>query len=164
VARPSLSAHPRPAGDLHSARDIITADHANEFVEHADYVPNQFHIPLLIIGPGVKAGIDERTGSQVDLIPTLIDLCGWSVTYSGLGRSLLDNTRMEDRAAFTVRGDVMDWISKGEWVSHNLGKRVGSSPALPDARATEMQEKLFATYQTTIKSQLNNRFLPNAVR
>lgn len=140
---------------------VITADHANEFVEKSEYVPNQFHIPLLIVGPGVKAGIDERTGSQVDIIPTLIDLCGWSTPYAGLGRSLMDDTRKEDRAAFTVRGDVMDWISKGDWVSHNLDKRIGSSPALPAERAAQMEQHLLSTYQTTIQLQLNNRFLPS---
>lgn len=140
---------------------VITADHANEFVEKSEYVPNQFHIPLLIIGPGVKAGVDERTGSQVDIIPTLIDLCGWSVHYAGLGRSLMDDTRNADRAAFTVRGDVMDWITHDGWVSHNLDKRIGDSPALSERRAAQMEERLLATYQTTIQSQINNRFLPS---
>jgi len=143
---------------------IITADHANEFVERSEHVPNQFHIPLLIVGPGVKTDIDERTGSQVDIIPTLIDLCGWSTSYAGLGRSLMDDTRKEERAAFTVRGDVMDWISNDEWVSHNLDKRFGSSSSLTEERTDEMERRLLATYQTTIQLQLNNRFLPNDAR
>jgi phosphoglycerol transferase MdoB-like AlkP superfamily enzyme len=143
---------------------VITADHANEFVEQSEYVPNQFHIPLLIVGPGIKAGIDERTGSQVDIIPTLIDLCGWSTPYAGLGRSLMDDTRIEERAAFTVRGDVMDWISNDEWVSHNLNKHVGSSPMLSSERSAEMEKRLLSTYQTTIQLQLTNHFLPNNVR
>jgi len=140
---------------------VITADHANEFVEHSELVPNQFHIPLLIVGPSVKAGIDERTGSQVDIIPTLSDLCGWSTSYAGMGRSLMDDTRKEERGAFTVRGDVMNWITKDEWVSHNMDKRVGSSPALSAERATQMELDLLATYQTVMHLQLNNRFLPN---
>jgi phosphoglycerol transferase MdoB-like AlkP superfamily enzyme len=143
---------------------VITADHANEFVEKSEYVPNQFHIPLLIVGPGIKAGIDERTGSQVDIIPTLIDLCGWSTPYAGLGRSLMESTSIEERAAFTVRGDVMDWISNDEWVSHNLNKRVDSSPMLSSERSAEMEKKLLSTYQTTIQLQLTNHFLPNNVR
>lgn len=143
---------------------VITADHANEFVEQSEHVPNQFHIPLLIVGPGVKTGIDPRIGSQADIIPTLIDLCGWSVSYAGLGRSLLDDTRMEDRAAFTVRGDVMDWITHDGWVSHNLDKRVGSAPSLSEARAAQLEQRLLATYQTTIQAQINNSFLPSGRR
>lgn len=143
---------------------VITADHANEFVEKSEHVPNQFHIPLLIVGPGVKAGVDERIGSQADIIPTLIDLGGWSATYAGLGRSLMDDTRNPDRAAFTVRGDVMDWITREAWVSHNLDKRIGSSPALSAERAAQMEQRLLSTYQTTIQLQLNNRFLPTDAR
>ncbi len=139
---------------------VITADHANEFVEKTEHVPNQFHIPLLIVGPGVKTGIDERTGSQVDIIPTLIDLCGWSVTYAGLGRSLVDDTRNADRAAFTVRGDVMDWITREGWVSHNLDKRIGTSPALAPETANTLELKLLASYQMLMQLQLNNRFMP----
>ncbi|MDH2915657.1 MAG: sulfatase-like hydrolase/transferase [Gallionella sp.] len=140
---------------------VITADHANEFVEQPEHVPNQFHIPLLIVGPGVKAGIDQRVGSQVDIVPTLIDLCGWSTPYAGLGRSLTDDTRMEDRAAFTVRGDVMDWITQDGWVSHNLDKRIGSSPALSAERASQLEQRLLSTYQTTIQLQLGNHFVPS---
>ncbi|MEQ1914322.1 MAG: LTA synthase family protein, partial [Sideroxydans sp.] len=139
---------------------VITADHANEFVEKSEHVPNQFHIPLLIVGPGVKAGIDERVGSQADIIPTLIDLGGWSVTYAGLGRSLMDDTRNADRAAFTVRGDVMDWITREGWVSHNLDKRIGTSPALAPETANTLELKLLASYQMLMQLQLNNRFMP----
>lgn len=139
---------------------VITADHANEFVEQSEIVPNQFHIPLVVFGPGVKPGIDDRPGSQVDIIPTIIDLARWKAPYAGLGRSLLDNTRMEDRAAFTVRGDVIDWITKGAWVSHNLDRRIGQSKNLSDLQSEKLEKRLLATYQTTIDLQLKNRFLP----
>ena len=73
----------------------------------------------------------------------------------------MDDTRNADRAAFTVRGDVMDWITHDGWVSHNLDKRIGDSPALSERRAAQMEERLLATYQTTIQSQINNLFLPS---
>lgn len=139
---------------------IITADHANEFVEQPEFVPNQFHIPLLIVGPGIKPGLDDRPGSQVDIIPTIVDLARWKTPYAALGRSLIDNTRIGDRAAFTVRGNVIDWISKSGWVSHNLDRSVGKSNRMTQAEVDLYEKRLLATYQTTIDLQLQNRFLP----
>ena len=150
----------KQAGYFDDTIFVITADHANEFVEHTEYAPNQFHIPLLLIGPGVKPGIDQRIGSQVDIMPTLIDLCGWSVPYAGMGRSLMDDSRIDERASLSVRGSVLDWINDQGWVSHNLERSVGSAPHLPPELAAKMEQQLLGTYQTLIQLQLNNHFLP----
>ena len=139
---------------------VITADHANEFVEHVEYTPNLFHIPLLIVGPGIKSGIDERLGSQFDMLPTIIDAGGWASPYAGLGRSLLDETRKDARASLSVRGDVLDWITPQGWVSHDLTRRVGASSGLLPQVIEVMEQNLLATYQTTSQIQSNNRILP----
>lgn len=139
---------------------VITADHADEFVEHVEYVPNLFHVPLLIVGPGISSGIDDRVGSQFDILPTLIDAGGWVTAYAGLGRSLLDDTRKEARAALSVRGDVLDWITPRGWVSHDLTRRVGNSTGLKPNEADSLEQNLLATYQTTSQLQVGNRILP----
>jgi phosphoglycerol transferase MdoB-like AlkP superfamily enzyme len=139
---------------------VITADHVDEFVENANEIPNQFHIPLLIFGPGIKPGIDKRVGSQFDIVPTLIDLCGWAVPYAGMGRSLMDESRIDDRASLSVRGEVIDWITNQGWVSHNLERRVGASTHISADRADSLEEKLLGTYQTVIEMQISNHFLP----
>jgi len=148
------------AGYFDNTIFIITADHVDEFVENSKFVPNQFHIPLLIFGPGIKPGIDKRVGSQFDILPTLIDLCGWNTTYAGMGRSLLDDTRGDERASLSIRGDVLDWIATQGWVSHNLETRVGLSNGITDESAAEMEQHLLAAYQTAIQMQLSNHFLP----
>lgn len=150
----------KKAGYYDNTVFVITADHANEFVEHVEHVPNLFHVPLLILGPGIKAGIDERTGSQFDILPTLIDLGGWSTAYAGLGRSLLDDAHNETRASLSVRGDVLDWITPRGWVSHDLTRRVGSSAGVAPDEIDSMEQQLLGTYQTTSQSQVNNRILP----
>lgn len=139
---------------------VITADHANEFVEHIEYVPNLFHVPLLIVGPGIRSGIDDRVGSQFDILPTLIDAGGWASAYAGLGRSLLDDTRKEARASLSVRGDVLDWITPRGWVSHDLTRRVGNSAGLKPNEVEGMEQNLLAIYQTTSQLQVGNRILP----
>jgi len=139
---------------------VLTADHANEFVEHAEETPNLFHIPLLLVGPGIKPGVDERLGSQFDIVPTLIELAGWQTAYAGLGRSLLDATRPQDRASLSVRGDVLDWIFPQGWVSHDLNKSLGAAPNLSTEQQAQMQQRLLAVYQVTSQVQSNNHILP----
>lgn len=150
----------KKAGYYDNTLFIITADHANEFVEQVEQVPNLFHIPLLLAGPGITRGTDSRFGSQYDILPTLIDAASWTSPYAGLGRSLLDESHNENRAALSVRGDVLDWITPRGWVSHDLTRRVGSSPALDADSAERMQQDLLGTYQTTGQAQMNNRILP----
>lgn len=150
----------KKAGYFDNTLFVITADHANEFVEHIDHVPNLFHIPLLIVGPGIKSGIDERFGSQYDILPTLADLGGWATAYAGLGRSLLDDMHDETRASLSVRGDVLDWITPHGWVSHDLTRRVGNSTPLTAQEVDAMEQDLLATYQITSQAQMGNRIQP----
>jgi phosphoglycerol transferase MdoB-like AlkP superfamily enzyme len=155
-----LIAASKKAGYFNNTIFVVTADHADEFVEQSDVVPNLYHIPLLLVGPGVPSGVDDRVGSQFDILPTLIALCGWQVDYAGFGRSLLDDARKEQRAALGVRGEVLDWITPGGWVSHNLERSLGQSPGLSAQEVQKMQQLLLATYQTASQLQTGNRILP----
>ena len=150
----------KKAGYYDNTIFVITADHANEFVEHVDLVPNLFHIPLLIVGPGVPSGIDPQFGSEFDILPTLIDLGGWSTGYAGLGRSLFDATHPETRASLSVRGDVLDWITAQGWVSHDLTRRVSAGGNLSATQLDAMEQDLLAAYQVTSQGQMNNRLMP----
>jgi phosphoglycerol transferase MdoB-like AlkP superfamily enzyme len=50
---------------------------------------DKFHIPGLILGPGVPAGRYDGLASQVDLLPTLLDLMGLDSEHPMVGRDLL---------------------------------------------------------------------------
>jgi phosphoglycerol transferase MdoB-like AlkP superfamily enzyme len=68
---------------------LVVADH-NTRVYGADLLPiNKFHIPGLIIGPGVKAGRFDKLASQVDLLPTLLDFMGVESDHPMVGHDLL---------------------------------------------------------------------------
>jgi hypothetical protein len=150
----------KKAGYFDNTIFVLVADHADEFAEHADVVPNLYHVPLLIVGPGVKPGVDERIGSQFDIVPTLIELCGWNTDYAGWGRSLLDDRRMDERASMGVRGETLDWIGTKGWVSHNLEKRLGRGPGMSAKDVEQMQQQLLATYQIAAKLQSTNHIQP----
>jgi phosphoglycerol transferase MdoB-like AlkP superfamily enzyme len=150
----------KKAGYYNTTIFVLTADHANEFVEHAEYAPNLYHIPLLIVGPGVTPGLDDRIGSQFDITPTIADLAGWSTGYAGLGRSLLDTERINDRVAFCVRGNVIDLITSRGWISHDLVRRMGSSSGMRAHETDDMERNLLAEYQTVSRLLTENRLVP----
>lgn len=136
---------------------VLTADHTNEFVDEPKHVPHLFHVPLLIVGPGVSPGVDDRVGSQVDIGPTVVDLAGWTASFSGLGRSYQDPARADERFALVAQGHVLHWITARGWVSHDLAHRVGASPGLGAGEQASMERDLLALYQLTARLQLENR-------
>lgn len=72
---------------------VITADHSSENAMHAFRTPSgKYEIPVLFYAPGIiEAAKNNRTLSQIDIVPTLLDLLGIPVTYSGLGHSVLNS-------------------------------------------------------------------------
>jgi len=155
-----LIAAAKQAGYYDNTIFVLMADHTSEFVENVDNAPNLFHIPLLIVGPGIKSGIDERIGSQFDIMPTIMDIAGWSADYAGLGRSLIDNSRLNERAALGVRDNALTWITPKGWLSHDLTRRVGTSSGLTNKDSDEMEKDLLAVYQTSTRLQLDNQIAP----
>lgn len=69
---------------------IVIADH-NTRTYGENLVPiHKFHIPALIIAPGIEKGISyEKLCSQIDIPPTLLDLIGMDVETPMPGRDLL---------------------------------------------------------------------------
>lgn len=73
---------------------MILGDHGQEmgerkktFAMHNDLYQENIHIPLLILG-GPKTVITDPA-SQVDLLPTILDLLSLQATHHSVGRSLL---------------------------------------------------------------------------
>ncbi len=104
-------------GDLgfdDSTTIIITSDHGEEFLEHGRLVHEQIynecvHVPLIVVGPGVRVGASIRDlAMSVDLTPTILDLLGVASPRHLSGRSLLpriqaDQTReLEPRDAYAM--------------------------------------------------------------
>jgi phosphoglycerol transferase MdoB-like AlkP superfamily enzyme len=68
---------------------LIVADH-DARVFGADLVPiERFHIPGLLLGPGVPKRQEHRVTSQIDLAPTLLGLMGIRSEHPMIGRDML---------------------------------------------------------------------------
>jgi phosphoglycerol transferase MdoB-like AlkP superfamily enzyme len=68
---------------------LVVADH-NTRVFGDEFVPvNKFHIPGLIIGPGIPAMKYSKVASQIDLLPTIVDFAGIKLDNPMIGRDVL---------------------------------------------------------------------------
>lgn len=68
---------------------VITADHSSENAMHAFRTPSgKYEIPLLIYSPAnLKAGKISKTVSQIDILPTILDLLNYPESVGLLGQS-----------------------------------------------------------------------------
>lgn len=70
---------------------VITADHCFfEPGESKRLLMESFHIPLMVVGPGIEPRVDHRIASHIDLQPTLIELLQLQTPHASLGLSLAD--------------------------------------------------------------------------
>jgi arylsulfatase A-like enzyme/tetratricopeptide (TPR) repeat protein len=61
---------------------VVTGDHGESLGEHGEETHGLYayeatlHVPLLLWGPGVRPGRDERPARHVDIFPTLLEAAG----------------------------------------------------------------------------------------
>jgi len=68
---------------------VVVADHSTR-VYGEDLIPvRKFHIPGLIIGPGIEPGTYDKVASQADLTPTVLSFLGVDTVHPMLGRDVL---------------------------------------------------------------------------
>ncbi|HET7500890.1 MAG TPA: sulfatase [Kofleriaceae bacterium] len=73
---------------------IVTADHGEALGEHGqpyhstDLYDSQIRVPLVIAGPGIRAGHVPETVSVTDLVPTVLELAGFVPPAGMDGRSI----------------------------------------------------------------------------
>jgi phosphoglycerol transferase MdoB-like AlkP superfamily enzyme len=150
----------KTAGYYDNTIFILTADHVSGFAGKAGDVPSLHHVPLLVIAPGVKPGVNPHTGGQVDVIPTIAQLAGWKVAHAGIGRALLGQPTDAVHGTLTVRGNIIERIEDRGWVAHNLRERIGASSATSQSDVREIEDRLLAMYQVTHGLLMHNRIYP----
>lgn len=147
----------KKAGYYDNTIFILTADHVSHLGVTPQDITTMYHVPLLMVGPGLEPGTDERIGSQLDVLPTIVELAGWDVTHASLGRSLLDDSDRQTRGAFCINWKNVERIEQTGWVSHNLSRRVAADVRGSEADADAIERRLLALYETTVELLLENR-------
>jgi len=90
---------------------LVVADHSTR-LRGQDLIPvDKFHIPGLIIGPGVSPGKYEKICSQVDMPTTLLDIMGVNAVHPFIGRPLFSLPKNVPGRAVMQYGDVNAYVS-----------------------------------------------------
>jgi arylsulfatase A-like enzyme len=83
----------------------VTADHGEEFFDHGGWGHGQslhdelLHVPLIMSGTDLTAAVGQRLPHavrHVDLVPTILEICGLPVPDGLAGQSLLPIVRGEE--------------------------------------------------------------------
>lgn len=98
---------------------VITADHTGGKIQGLP--PLERHrVPLLFYAPGrVQPGRRETLGTQMDILPTLLDLAGVDEPHHAFGRSLLRAGGKE--FAFVNLGQGYGWFQDGLFLTLDPG-------------------------------------------
>lgn len=137
---------------------IFTADHATHY-QRGGFL-KQFHIPLLIYAPGIiAAGSNDSIASQLDVMPTIIDLLGLPEEFAALGESML--RKHSGHAFVTEGGQSIALVGEHGYVKHNLHQRLEAMGEGGDGHYFErLERQLLACDQLSFELLRDNRWAP----
>jgi phosphoglycerol transferase MdoB-like AlkP superfamily enzyme len=88
---------------------VVTADHGFPHNPRYDFDLSLVHVPLWIWMPGVEGFPSkriDRTGSHIDIMPTVMGLCGFSYVNNTFGKDLLDTAAVPAPFAFFLEEET----------------------------------------------------------
>lgn len=102
---------------------VVTADHGESFQEHGRLTHGThlydelLRVPLIVAGPGIAAGRDERPAQGIDLYPTIARVLGLPAPGDVAGHDLLGSERADGVVSETslgvgpngARTDLVSW-------------------------------------------------------
>jgi len=134
---------------------IITGDHTVANFRGEDSKKNHW-IPLVIYAPYIlKSGVITTIGSQLDIIPTLIDLLNLKVPYTALGRSLF--SKKHKNFAIFSEGNLLGILNKNGYLKC-AGKKVVEVKGWNKKESEEEKKILFSLVQSTYTLLKRNRW------
>lgn len=106
---------------------IFVGDHADRY--NIDKVPTMYErysVPLIITGKGIQKDLlpEDMAGSQIDIMPTVIDLIApKGFTYYSVGKSLSEN-KLGQSYAFWITADAIgntdDLVEKPQYFNREV--------------------------------------------
>jgi phosphoglycerol transferase MdoB-like AlkP superfamily enzyme len=97
---------------------VVVADHDTRAPSDELLPLRHFHVPALILGPGVEPRVETRIASQIDLMPTALHLLGLSPAHPMPGRDLLALDESEPGRALLQYYNVNGFLTDGRLVVH----------------------------------------------
>lgn len=158
----------------HDTLFVITGDHSFGIPQQLAGIDIlMFHVPLLLIGPGIREAYGSRTsvvGTQVDLVPTIVGLLGKPFVHQSWGRDLLALSP-GDRGFGIIKPSGNNQITaliKGDYVltrtpddqfvlsTYQLYPVPRAETVDDEKRTREMSKELIAYIQTAMTSLYEN--------
>ncbi len=149
---------------------VITGDHCFYFADDPDRGDVQnFHVPLILLGPGVEPGVDDRVGSHISILPTLIELLQLQTSYAGVGVSMF--SKQNDPFSMMNMMGILALSSKSKYLSSSLeqiqscytyqnGKWELDESLKSSSEGQAMNRSLKAIYQVCSYIRKNNKQNP----
>ena len=120
---------------------------------------DRYLVPMLIYAPGrIEPGISDTVSSQLDVLPTLMELLGFNGTYAAVGESLL--RRSKGWALISGDGPSFALIGEKGYVSHNLRHRLEAGGTDDPAELDRLERQLLALDAAVYHALRSNRWLP----
>ena len=96
---------------------VITADHALAHFQ-ADDPYGKFRIPLILYSPKhIPKGNSERFASQIDIIPSMIDILNLEGKFSNIGKSIFVRS---NNFAITKEGSLLNIFAKEGFIAKSF--------------------------------------------
>lgn len=136
---------------------LFVADHGTILKKFKTNDPRFFHTPFLIWSPNknlVKAEVIEKIGSQVDVIPTLMNYLGGNYLSGSWGQDLM----LENKSnyAFVSNGDAYGIIDKNNY--YYISKLEGENLLNKDTLSPISDENLKTEYRKTLNGHIDLMF------
>ncbi len=157
----------RTTGLLDTTLVLLVGDHGARVYGSEDIPIRSYRVPALFVGAGVapKGARIERLCSQIDLAPTLLDLCGIRARASFLGTSLIGLPADGGRAFVHHNRDVgmvvddalvVLGLRKSVSFARRSGREsdefVSLAPELADERLRALADEATAVFQTAYEN------------
>ncbi len=140
---------------------IFTADHTQvHYGSGSGSFREKFNTPMVIYAPGIfkEPKAVETVGSQLDLLPTIVDLLGFDDPFSAMGDSLFRKTQQR---AFCNEGNVVGIITDKGFLTHSLNNRLETGyfeGTAPQGYFDGLERELLSENQITFSLLQLNRW------
>lgn len=103
---------------------VVVADHCASSKGRTSLPPENYHIPAILYSPAhVKPHTDARLASQIDLVPTVLDLLGLPEQNQFMGRSVL-RAYPDAGRAFIATYQKLGYLTPDQLVVLSPGRRI----------------------------------------
>jgi phosphoglycerol transferase MdoB-like AlkP superfamily enzyme len=130
---------------------VIVADHCASSAGKTALTIANYRIPMLVYAPGiVEPAMVDTLASQIDVVPTLFGLLGWSYDSEFFGKDLFNVAREEGRALIGTYQSIGLLDTSNHLTVLEPGKRAESFDYDPRTRAQVAGSKVASALTDTI--------------